>query len=261
MKPLLPKGWNPPPVRQTSRFTPVFRREPSPAMITHLMRHAYGWTTDDWSWPADPDARLQKPWQCASWAAVNAFKAFCQANGRGSWYDYLAPETVHGDAQGIDGLEGGAAEVATTIEAAMEALCELANAGLREPWVYWSPVSVDVTGAWQKSVSPVVADLRWPSGWEGYSFIWKTLLWTHEHDPKGRHAVALMGHQEKKRAGLFRAPVRAFRLQDSTKGEMIWIDVAAMARHWVGGAGFILASQWEKLKEEERKEPTPAPMA
>lgn len=176
-------------------------------------------------------------------------------------FDYLDPREVHKDAQKIDGLEGGAAEVATTIEAAMEALCEIANAGLREPWVFWSPVGVDVTPVWQKALSPVVADLRWPSGWNRYSFIWKTLLYTHGADPSTRHAVTLCGHEPKKRAGLFRKPVRAFRVQDPSKDELLWMEVGAMARNWVGGAGFILASQLDKLAEAERKEPSPAPLA
>lgn len=261
MKPVFPKGWNPPPVVQTRRFTPVFERELSPARITHLMRHAYGWANDEWAWPFDRDARLQEPAMCASWAAVNAFKAFCHHNGRGKAFDSLDPRDVHGDAQEIDGLEGGQAETATTIQAAMEAICEIANGGLREPWVYWSPVSVDLTGVWQKSVSPVVADLYWPREWNHHSVIWKTLLYSHANAQKGRHAIALMGHRPKKRAGLFRKPVRAFLVQDSEKGEPLWIEVGAMAAHWVGGCGFILASQWEQLKRDEEREPNPMPLA
>jgi hypothetical protein len=261
MKPIFPKGWNPPPVVQTKRFLPVFERALTEAQTTHLMRGAHGWTTRKQLWPADKHAPLQKPWQCSSWAAVNAFQAFCRANGRGRWYAHLDAGDLHKDAQEIDGLEGGAAEVATTIQAAMEAICESANSGMREPWVVWAPVPLDLVGVWQDACSPVVADLMWPREWNHYSFIYKTLLYPHANSEKARHAVALTGHDAAKKPGFFRKRVRAFQVQDSEKTELIWIEARALAEHWNAGCGFMLASQREELLRMEKSEPAPAPMA
>lgn len=262
MKPVLPKAWNPPPVVQTARFTPVFDRTLNAARMTHLMPETYGWAKERNEWPADFGTELQAPWQCASYAAVNGFQGFCRANHRNA-YRGMDPSSIHDDAQELDGLEGGAAEVATTVEAAMEAICETANAGMREPWIYWAKVPVDLVGCWLKGISPVVVDLRWPSGWESYSVLWKTLLWTHQNDPKARHAVTLIGHEPQKRVKLFgRNPrTRAFALQDPSKGEKIYIEAAAMARNWVGGYGFILATRLERLAALERRDPNPQPWA
>lgn len=256
MKPLLPKGWNPDAARQTASFVPIFERPLTEAGQIHLMHQTRGWTHRPLAWPADARAPLQEPSACATWAALNAFRAFCKHHKR-EWFANLDPMSIHGDAQAIDGWEGGSANVATTIQAAMEAICEVANSGMREPWVYWATVPLDLVGCWHDGLSPVVADLRWPSGWEKYSALWRVLLHTHDRDPAGRHAVALVGHRPEKRAGFFRPLVRTFVLHDSTKGELIHLEAGAMARHWMGGAGFILASQHEKLKRMERDEPNP----
>lgn len=259
MKPLLPKAWQPDSARATGSFVPVFSRPLTDARATHLMRETYRWTTRRVGWPADKKAPLQDPYACATWAALNAFRAFCKQHKR-EWFSHLDAKAIHGDAQELDGLEGGSAEVSTTVEAAMEAICESANSGMREPWVYWAPVPLDLVGCWQDGLSPVVADLNWQSGWEDYNFWYKTLLYTHKNDPAGRHAVALVGHEPEKKPGPFRKKVRTFQLHDSTKGELIWIDAGAMARNWNGGAGFLLASQHEKLKRMEVLEPKPLPL-
>lgn len=260
MNPLLPKVWNPEPIRATGTFVPVFSRPLTEARTTHLMREAYGWTRRAVSWPADSKAPLQEPYACATWAALNAFRAFCKHHKR-DWFANLDAMGIHGDAQALDGMEGGDADKATTIEAAMEAICESANSGMREPWVYWAPVPLDLVGCWQDALSPVVVDLKWPREWASYNFWYKTLLYSHANAEAWRHAVALVGHEPEKRAGIFRKKVRAFQVHDSEKGELIWIEAGAMARNWVGGAGFLLASQHEKLKRMEVLEPKPLPLA
>lgn len=241
----------------TKPFIPVFEANLEPSALLPVLDAAEGWDKRAEHWGADHKTE-KRQWPhpaCSSYAAYNALCAFARLHGHGAEVMYdIDPMEVHRLAMEIDGLEGGDAETMTTLQAAMEAAATLANQTAHKHWVVWTRVPVDLIGAWQSVVSPVAVGLKIWREWLRYSFIWKTLLWPHDHaELKFLHAVALVGWQPKKRISL-RKTVQAFEVHDSS-GEKKWIEAFAMARSLIRQDAFGFIHQRDVIALRGKQEP------
>ncbi len=237
-----PVYFKPEPVVRTQPFLPIFEAEIEPAMMAMVMNASVGWPHRSEHWGADHSTE-KRQWPnpaCSSYAAFNAFEPFATLHGQYGIALDMDPMDAHEIAMDIDGLSGGPAETQTTLEAAMEAVCQLANKAMGAHWLDWARVPQDNIGAWQSMASQGAVPLTSWYAWTRYSFRWKTLVWPHDNpQPVAHHAVALVGHLPKKAIGI-RKRVRAFEIHDS-QGERKWIEAAAMVRSMREpcGYGFI----------------------
>lgn len=227
------------PVRATKPFLPIFEADLSPEMLVQIMDAGKGWAERSEHWGALHDTK-KRQWPnpaCSSYAAFNAFEPFATLQKQYGIALDMDPMDVHEIAMEIDGLEGGDANTQTTVQAAMEAVCQLANKATGTHWVSWARVPTDIIGAWQSVVSPVAVELKIWREWLRYSFIWRTLIWPHDHAQLvALHAVALVGWKPKKKICFWR-DAQAFEVHDSAR-EKIWIEASAMVRSMLANQGY-----------------------
>lgn len=239
-------------MRATRPFTPIFRVDILPAMEAVILDAAKGWLHEADRWGANHGTK-KRQWPhpaCSSYAAYNALEPYAVLHGHGMAIREIDPMSIHRLAMQIDGLEGGEAETATTLKAAMEAACQLANQTAGVDFARFARVPVDVVGGWLSVVSPVACEMKWWWQWTRYSWLWKTLQHPGANAPVAAlHAGALVGWEPRKRTGISGSRVRAFEWHDSAL-EKLWIEAAAfvMALRGEEAYGYITPADAAALR-------------